>query len=582
MSLPELEGQYVQVDLTLTTNDAREATTSNIVYVFESQPPVADFNCYSPEARQVICNSSSWDDISIEQLEWTLSTGEVFDGESFSHILSVNEDISVDLKVVDSQGLSSNLTKQVDIVRDQPPVVDFSCSSHHVNQVECYNSSNDDMSEVNYTWEILGNSYSQKHIADLDLGVSGNIDIKLTAVDSFGQSSSLTKSVDVMTNSLPIASFECSQIIHTEIKCHSTSIDEDGSITSSKFIVNGMIYEGENVVINLENEEPVEVTLEVVDNYGGVSTVVNEIVVNKTPVPSFACTQQNQSNLILCNAGEIQDENTEELNYSWVLNEVIYTGLTFQVELPYGTHIVTLTVSDSLGAQSILEKEITLYNYNNAPEPMFAHYFEVGNIGMFNGSLSLNGNREVVLYTWFVDGQEIESSSDFSFQYTFADNNEHTVKLVVKDSLDRVAEYEEIVKPYDLEVPGPDLLDNFINFTGVDSDNNGIRDDLQREFIVLTNQNSDLKRYLKRVVQNLQKILINSNDITEVERLIDENKDIYRCIDKIEDENDYSDIRNDLLALNYNSKDRLHFFRSIKYLYAKDYQNESFDCEGVQ
>ena len=581
-SLPEYEGQHIQVDLTIMTNDGKEVSISSFVYVNEPQAPVADFSCISNRPRTVECSNHSFDDTGIQQRTWTLSTGETFVTDSFTHLLNINEDISVELTVVDYEGLSSSLTRQISVIRDQPPIVDFSCESYEVNTINCMNNSSDDMPGVAYTWELLGASYQQEDISSLNLGRGGSVDVKLTSTDSFGQSTSLVESYDVISNILPIASFDCSQTIHSKIECQSTSVDNDGSISSIKFIANGTIYEGEYVLIDLVNDNPIDVTLEVVDNSGGVSTVTNQVVVNKAPVPLFSCSQQNQSNLVTCNAGESQDEDLESLNYSWVLNEVIYSGQNFQVELPYGTHLVTLTVSDTLGSQSTLEKDITLYNYNNAPEPMFAHYFEIGNIGMFNGSLSLNGDREVVLYTWYVDGQEIQSSSDFVFQYTFSDNNEHTVKLVVKDSLDRVAEYEEVVMPYDPQVPAPDELLNSEQFLGIDSDSNGMRDDLQRFWVVITLNNVEYKRYLGKIIKNLQSMLVNKDDYNLSRTLIEENKSLYRCIYKIDDPDIYTNIIDKHIhTMHYGSKERLEFYDTVESIYEEYYEDEVFDCEGV-
>ncbi|WP_412463181.1 hypothetical protein [Halobacteriovorax sp. RT-2-6] len=100
--------------------------------------------------------------------------------------------------------------------------------------------------------------------------------------------------------------------------------------------------------------------------------------------------------------------------------------------------------------------------------------------------------------------------------------------------------------------------------------------------VAISLNNSDYRRYLDKVVRNLQLIFKNQEDHNFIRMLIQENKDVYSCIQKLEDPNIYkSMIDKHLHTLNYNSKKRLEFYYTIKYIYQEDYENGSFDCEGV-
>ncbi|WP_412470135.1 MULTISPECIES: PKD domain-containing protein [unclassified Halobacteriovorax] len=568
--------------------------TARVIIAEEGEEFISHLECFDEGGLFVGCDVVALakdEEIQSIEIDWGDGNTETFEPafsswtwDFFDYEYSEPDNYVIQMTVRTSYGSYADSVEynNQEVKDDIAPYVSFNCHSPSSLKLSCQNHSTDDGVIVSSIWKINGVEYTSLNLDEVSVSASGNVDVSLTVTDDSGKSSTSNQVVLISENILPVVAFNCVQASQTQLSCNSTSYDPDGYITSSNFYVNEVLYSGESVLIEVDGQESVKVTLIIEDNEGQVSTFNKLIALNKAPVAAFSCTQKNKESVITCNAQETQDEDISSLNYSWVISETIHSGLSFDSQVSYGTHIVVLTVSDSFGLQSTLEKEVILYNYDNVPEPMFAHYFEVGNVGVFNGSLSLSENREVALYTWFVDGQEVQSSSDFNFQYSFADNNEHSVKLIVKDSLDRSAEYSETIRPYDPEVLVPDIVENFENLLGVDSDNNGIRDDIQRFYIPISLNNSDYRRYLDKVVRNLQLIFKNQEDHNFIRMLIQENKDVYSCIQKLEDPNIYkSMIDKHLHTLNYNSKKRLEFYYTIKYIYQEDYENGSFDCEGV-
>jgi hypothetical protein len=112
------------------------------------------------------------------------------------------------------------------------------------------------------------------------------------------------------------------------------------------------------------------------------------------------------------------------------------SGVTTTYTFPAGTHSVTLTVTDNLGATNALTRQITVGGGGNLP-PVAAFTFSCvpitgGQRCTFDGSTSTDPDGSVVAWNWTIPGKQ--NKSGVSVQYSLAPGT-YAVTLTVTDNL---------------------------------------------------------------------------------------------------------------------------------------------------
>lgn len=102
---------------------------------------------------------------------------------------------------------------------------------------------------------------------------------------------------------------------------------------------------------------------------------------------------------------------------------------------------------------------------------------------------------------------------------------------------------------------------------GIDSDNNGVRDDVQRWINESFNSNANMKKALNQIAKSDQSQILNSNNEEKASLLIKDKRPI-DCLYERMEESDlvYSSMINDYEKLTYNTLERLKAFVKIQNL----------------
>lgn len=163
--------------------------------------------------------------------------------------------------------------------------------------------------------------------------------------------------------------------------------------------------------------------------------------------------------------------------------------------------------------------------YQN-PDPEFVWQMNLNKEVQFDASLSLKMERKVVRYEWeFGDGKkETTTSPNIIHQYSYLGNAD--VLLTVFDENGESSTATETVFIHDLKVSKPN---DELNTTllGIDSDNDGIRDDVERWIIRVSKDNSNVEKALNEIAVGLQLALTKQSDqeyLKEVNLLLEKRK----------------------------------------------------------
>lgn len=166
-----------------------------------NQPPVASFVASCPPTTCTFDATSSTDDTGIVSYVWDLNKypGGAATG---SVVTTTNPHTglrSVTLTVTDAQGLTSNITKQIDVGVDAPPVASFTWSCANLTCSFDASASTDDVGIASYAWNL------DKYPGGSATGVNatatyphaGPRNVTLTVTDTKGQVTSVTKPIMV-------------------------------------------------------------------------------------------------------------------------------------------------------------------------------------------------------------------------------------------------------------------------------------------------------------------------------------------------------------------------------------------------
>ncbi|MFG1486449.1 PKD domain-containing protein [Halobacteriovorax sp. RZ-1] len=498
--------------------------TARVIIAEEGEDFISNLECFDEGGLYVGCDVvalAKEEEIQSIEIDWGDGSVETFDPASsswtwdfFDYEYSEPDNYVIQITVTTSYGsyVDSVEYNNQEVKEDLAPYVSFNCHSPSSLKVSCQNQSTDDGVIVSSIWNVNGVEYTSFNLDEVSVSESGNVNVSLTVTDDNGLSATANQVIFVNGNIAPIASFDCSQSIHTQLSCVSTSRDSDGYIASSFFYINDQVYEGQSVIIELLDESPLDIEHRVIDNEGKVTTLSKTIEVNKSPVIQAECSQK-EADRIECNALGTYDD-SEGLDFKWNFNEYTYEGSVVSIKpSSYGKFSIELIVTDNLAAETKAKINFNYLNINGTPLANYAYMIDTNLKVIFNASLSQSNFTDVKEFKWYVNGEIIITES-YVLEYLFPLQGEYTVKLETKGSNNIVTEHSEIINVFNLAVPYPDRLENASTLIGVDSDNDLIRDDIQRGLENYAKGNSDLLQKLKNVqVENTRLLSV----MTELE-----------------------------------------------------------------
>lgn len=191
------------VILTVTDNDGATGTTTKSVFVRKNSAPKADFTFLpkDPTVTDTIqFTDTSKDDIGIAQWRWDFGDETTSDVQSPSHKYANVKTYSVKLTVTDTDGASSNITKDVTVSAplNAPPVAAFTFSPAlpQVGSAVSFSSdpsTDSDGTVTAWSWNFGDGATSQVRNPSHTFSSTGTYSVTLSVTDSDGAESAITK-----------------------------------------------------------------------------------------------------------------------------------------------------------------------------------------------------------------------------------------------------------------------------------------------------------------------------------------------------------------------------------------------------
>jgi PKD repeat protein len=511
-----------------------------------------------------------WGDGSVENIAPTHPYFSAY--ENLGHTYSEAGNYTITFHAIAANGDSAIVTRDVYFSSgNMRPIGNVSCQTNGMS-VTCNSmgSYDPDGFITNYEYEVLPgvNVFSQDGNMTYTYQSPGTYHISMVAYDQFGLDSvPITVSVVIeQVNSPPVAILSCVSNGPRQISCHAnSSYDPDGSIISYEYDL-----DDENIFTKVTPAQfsftydvggAKNVSLLVTDNNGATHLVSETIQIqeNSNPVANFFCNVNGDKTLD-CDASASSDPEGDQLVYYWSFFDHLEEGtvMASNTYSNYGDVTVKLRVEDTYGFSD--EKSFTYRLIDVISDPFAVISTRINHelkLVELDGSKSKDGGKEVVQYEWTIQGSpsSITTSDDVVF-YTFPDFGTYEIALKVTDGLGRTSMANKTITLFDFPVPDPGESDyDFIE--GIDTDLDGVRDDLQR-WIIAKSKDSDVLDSLRRLSIIAQQIAVEGNSngtaITNLSNFEQEEK----CLRSFyENFNDFYEIIRTFKSNVFNNRSRL-------------------------
>jgi len=541
---------FYNVKLTVTNSagESEKASTFAMVTVPVNQVPIAYLNCSTPAPYEIRCNSQSSFDIDghISSFSYDWGDGAITYSENTDeviHIYKQTGSIPVTLTATDNDGGILTKTQSYTILENHIPNVAVNCFSIKPQHLTCYsNSDAGDQGDniVEYVWDWGDGQKESTLMPSLThtYSASGVFNVSLTTKDQFGGINSAVIEVNVMENQAPIATLNCYVSTGTTYRCDSNAYDPDGEIVESIWTIENQSFNASTIVYNFSNGGDYEISLALKDNLGKIANYSNTISINK-PIASFSCLEIYDLTY-KCNAVNSNPNQNVQIYSFDVDGQKIYNGqsVTFRFN-NFGSHVITLTEISSSGETATYTQNLNIEKKYLPPIAYFKSLVETRGQTTFNAEESLLQSRTVLNYEWdFGDGL-IAKSAEPLMVHTYQTLGNYLVKLTVTDELGAKNTYSENVFIFNPEVEDPGELGDS-TLLGIDSDGDGVRDDVQRWINFESKDNIALKSVLRKYAQNWQSLYANLENSDQLTDLLTKRSQIQVCLDGVvNDQNIY-------------------------------------------
>ena len=283
-------GTYT-VSLKVTDNLGKSSTDTSFVSVTPNKPD-AVFT-YAPQEPTIKDTLNFYDqskdsDGSISSWYWNFGDGSTSTLKDPTHQYAKKGFYNVELTVTDNDGLTDSLTKSVKIF-NLPPVANFLISQTSVKvgrEIQFTDSSTDpDKDVLTYQWNFGDGFTSTLQNPKHSFTSPGTKTISLTIADDEGLTSSVVKTITIISNVSPQASFSIStekEDVGKEVVFTDKSSDTDGLIVSYEWSFgDNEISTAKNPVHIYKKSGSYTVTLKITDDDGGSNSVTKSITINE-------------------------------------------------------------------------------------------------------------------------------------------------------------------------------------------------------------------------------------------------------------------------------------------------------------
>ena len=424
------------ITLTVTDNLGATGTTTQTVAVTVPNPaPVASFTATPTGASVAVDASASTDDGSIAGYAWDFGDGTQGTGKTTSHTYRLTKSYTITLTVTDNLGATGTTTQTVAVTVPNPaPVASFTATPTGASVAVDASASTDDGSIAGYAWDFGDGTQGTGKTTSHTYGLTKSYVITLTVTDNLGATGTTTQTVAVtVPNPAPVASFTATPT-GASVAVDASASTDDGSIAGYAWdFGDGTQGTGKTTSHTYGLTKSYMITLTVTDNLGATGTTTQTVAVtvpNPAPVASFTATPTGAS--VAVDASASTDDGSIA-GYAWDFGDGTQgTGKT--TSHTYGltkSYVITLTVTDNLGATGTTTQTVAVTVPNPAPVASFTATPTGASVAVDASASTDDGS--IASYAWdFGDGTQ---GTGKTTSHTYGLTKSYVITLTVTDNL---------------------------------------------------------------------------------------------------------------------------------------------------
>ncbi|PSQ52350.1 hypothetical protein BRD20_07255 [Halobacteriales archaeon SW_8_65_20] len=442
--------ENVQYTINPTSGDDTTSTSYEV-----NSPPAADFDYdpSSPTTDDTISfdgSLSSDSDGSIDSYEWDFGDGTTATGQTPTHSYDDDESYTVSLTVIDDDGATDTVTKQITVDNEPPNAalsVPNSAKTGESVTLDASGSTDPDDPVGPYKWDFDGDDNidrtTDSATTTYEYADDGEYTPTVTITDDDGESDTASETISIQ-NRPPTADVTATpdpaQTSEQITFDAGGSSDADGSIDSYEWDFGGdgtTDATGETATNSYDSSGEYDVTLTVADDDDSTdSTTYTVTVENRPPDATYTYTpeQPDVGETVEFNATDSSDPDGSIASYEWDFDgdeTIDATGKTTSKSWSTtGTRTVTLTLTDDEGVTDSYSTPVTV-----GTQPPTATFTATTNGDdqpvEFDASDSSDPDGTVDSYDWeFGDGA---TATGATVAHTYGDPGQYDVTLTVTD-----------------------------------------------------------------------------------------------------------------------------------------------------
>ena len=561
----------IKLKVTSTSGQVANVETQVQTMIPVNLAPVANLWCASNAPNILSCSpttSTDFDGTIISyKYDWDDGTSDIFGTDiNIPHIFATGGSHQVTLTVTDNDGASSSQTLSFDVLMNRPPIASMTCYTQGPQRIRCNsNSSDPDLRDVitEYKWDLGDGNIITTMIPSIDYtyAASSTYTITLSVKDSMGASSSISQNITTIENQAPVANINCYVSSGSTYYCYSNASDPDGSIVESTWTIEGRNFSGLSALYNFTNGGDYPITFTAKDNFGKTTTATTTVTVDR-PNADFSCVESSPLK-VSCDATKAKDpQGYKIIDYLFVFDgkdiiEDIKGDYTFS---SFGQHKISLMIKNEIGQTSQLDKDFNFTKIYLPPKAYFVSLSEVNTTEVFDASSSVIQNKIVVKYDWDFGDNNTDSTSTSKIEHHYSNEGYYNVTLTVTDELSATNVYSQKIYVANVEVLDPGNA-GIQDLMGVDSDGDGVRDDVQRFIKKVSKDDVVLGKALKEIAKNYSIEITKLKNNTAIDFEVLQNNKRELCVSsKFTNSDDSSALLKGLNLVYFNTDERAKYY----------------------
>ncbi len=450
----EYDGIY-DVTLVITDDDGAKDSISKQIIV-TTAPPVAEFTWEPAEPTDIeniiFDGSLSYDsDGYIVNYTWNFGDKSMAYGMIVEHGFEDDGIYNVTLTVMDNDGVTNSITKQITVV-NVFPIANFSFYPENPSAQDFihFNSTSYDLDGfiANYTWSFGDGSIAYGKNVTHKYADDGVYAVVLTITDDDGTQDNISRTITVL-NTPPVANFTWEPENPTDVEIvyfTDLSYDLDGVIVNYtwNFGDGSMAYE-QNPQHQYADDGIYNVTLTITDDDNASVTLNKNItILNELPHANFSYSEEY---LVVYFNSTSYDSDGHIVNYKWILGDgnISYEQNPVHEYASSGNYTVILMVRDDDEAINLTQKIISFESNPPITECDLAPSHPDGENGWYvsDVTISLNATDETgvnITYYRIDNGSWMEYAGEFNI----TSEGGHIISFYSVDHLKNVEEIKQI------------------------------------------------------------------------------------------------------------------------------------------